>query len=430
MKKNEEKKADMNETAEVIEGNVFQMNPVNMKLKNRRAMSEIFQDDIKQSKIQSRFFQSMKMQSMGTFAGTLAHDFNNIFGTILASSSMLEIGKVNPEKNSAILKAINDAVGRGAELVGQMLAFTGKTDIVCKPLHVPDFIDDFLSNLKQMLPANIRLQEMMDQNIPAISADKAKIHQMLFNLCINACDAMAEGGTLTIGVKSITRRDIQSLFPIAKDDRYICISISDTGTGIEEAARDLIFDPFYTTKGKGKGLGLSVVYGIVNAHHGFIDLESKPRYGSTFYIYIPAMVVDEERVDTIQMKRPDDDGGTETILVVEDEKSLLDLVRLMFESKGYTVLAAKDGIEAVEMYKQNKAKISLVFSDIGLPRLNGKEVFAKLKEMDPDVKVIFTSGIFIDIKGELIKNGAKDFIQKPYKQEDVLQKIRRVLDTP
>ncbi len=191
----------------------------------------------------------------------------------------------------------------------------------------------------------------------------------------------------------------------------------------------MIFDPFYTTKGKGKGFGLSVVYGIVNAHHGFIDLESKPRYGSTFYIYLPAMIVDEERVDSIQMKMPEDVGGTETILVVEDEKCLLDLARLMFESKGYTVLAAKDGVEAVELYKQNRENISLVFSDIGLPRLNGKEVFLKLKEMDPDVKVIFTSGIFVDIKTELLKNGAKDFIQKPYKQEDVLQKIRRVLDT-
>jgi two-component system cell cycle sensor histidine kinase/response regulator CckA len=191
----------------------------------------------------------------------------------------------------------------------------------------------------------------------------------------------------------------------------------------------MIFDPFFTTKGKGKGLGLSVVYGIVKAHHGFIDLESESGHGSTFYLYFPLMTSDKKNTDTLQMKMSDDVSGTETILVVEDEKSLLDLARLIFESKGYTVLAAKDGIEAVEMYQQHRENISLVFTDIGLPGLNGREVFTKLKEMDPNVKVIFTSGIFIDIKAALLKDGAKDFIQKPYKHEVVLRKIREVLDT-
>jgi CheY-like chemotaxis protein len=218
-------------------------------------------------------------------------------------------------------------------------------------------------------------------------------------------------------------------FPAVEHDRYICISISDTGTGIEETAKDMIFDPFFTTKEKGKGLGLSVVYGIVKAHHGFIDLESKPGHGSTFYLYFPLLILDKKSNDSLQMKMSDNTGGAETILVVEDEKCLLDLACIMFESKGYTVLAAKDGIEAVEMYKQHREKISLVFTDIGLPGLNGREVFAKLKEMDPKVKVIFTSGIFTDIKAALLKDGAKDFIQKPYTQEDVLRKIREVLDT-
>jgi two-component system, cell cycle sensor histidine kinase and response regulator CckA len=430
MNENEEKKGNvnMNETAEVLGGNVFQMNSTIMKLQNRKAMSEMLQDDVMQSRVQSQFFQSMKMQSFGIFAGTIAHDFNNIFGTILASSSLLEMNKVVPEKHAEILKAINNAVGRGAELVGQILTFTGKTDILCKPFSVPGFMNDFLPKLKQTLPANIKFREMIEQDIPCISADQAKIHQMLLNLCINARDAMTEGGTLTIGVKSVTRQELQLLIPVAKHDQYICISVSDTGIGIEENVKDMIFDPFYTTKGKGKGLGLSIVYGIVKAHHGFIDLESKPGYGSTFYLYFPTITVDEESVDSIQTKILTDVSGTETILVVEDENYLLDLARLMFESKGYTVLAAKDGIEAIEMYKQNREKISLVFTDIGLPKLNGRDVFMKLKEIDPEVKVIFTSGIFIDIKAELLRNGAKDFIQKPYRQEDVLRKIRGVLD--
>jgi two-component system cell cycle sensor histidine kinase/response regulator CckA len=428
MNENEIKRVNMNETAEVFGGQVFKMNYAGMKYQNKKALFEVFQDDAKQNKIQSQSFQSQKMQSLGTFAGTIAHDLNNIFGTILASSTLLEMNKVSPEKYPEILKAINNAVERGAELVGQILAFTGQTDVSFKPLSIPDFINDILSQLKQTFPENIKFQEMIEQNISCISADRTKMHRMLLNLCINARDAMPEGGTLTVRVNSVTRQDLQVLFPTVNHDRYICISISDTGTGIEETAKDMIFDPFFTTKGKGRGLGLSVVYGIVKAHHGFIDLESEPGHGTTFYLYFPLMTLDKKNNDPLQIKMSDDAYGTETILVVEDEKSLLDLARIMFESKGYTVLTAKDGIEAVEIYKQQREKISLVFTDIGLPGLNGREVFAKLKEMNPYVKVIFTSGIFTDIKAALLKDGAKDFIQKPYEQEYVLRKIREVLD--
>jgi signal transduction histidine kinase len=357
MKENEIRKVNMNETAEILGGHVFQMNRAGMKYQNKKVMFEVFQDDAKQNNVQSQSFQSLKMGSLGTFAGNIAHDFNNIFGTILASSSLLEMNKVSPEKYAEILKAINNAVGRGAELVGQILAFTGKADVSFRPLSVPDFINDILSELKQTFPENIKFHEMIEQNISCISADQIKIHRMLVNLCINARDAMPGGGTITIRVNSVTRQELQVLFPPVDHDRYICISISDTGIGIEETAKDMIFDPFFTTKEKGKGLGLSVVYGIVKAHHGFIDLESEPGHGSTFYLYLPVMTIDKKSNDSLKMKMLDDVGGTETILVVEDEKSLLDLARLMFESKGYTVLAAKDGIEAVDMYKQHRENI-------------------------------------------------------------------------
>jgi two-component system cell cycle sensor histidine kinase/response regulator CckA len=420
----------MLESTEVFGGHTFQMNYTGVQFQNIKAMFELIQDDAKQNKVQNQSFQSLKMRSLDTFAGNIANDFNNIFGTILESSSLLEMNKVGSEKYTEILKVINNAVGRGAELVGQILVFTGKTDVSFRPLSVPDFIHDILSKLKQTFPENIKFQEMIEQNIPCISADETKMQQMLLNLCINARDAMPEGGTITIRVNSVTRQKLQGLFPTVDHDRYICISISDTGTGIEETSKDMIFDPFFTTKEKGKGLGLSVVYGIVKAHHGFIDLESEPGHGSTFYIYFPLMTLDKKNNNSLRMKMSADAGGTETILVVEDEKCLLDLARLLFESKGYTVLAAKDGIEAVEMYKQHREKISLVFTDIVLPGLNGRDVFTKLKEMNPHVKVIFASGVITDIKAALLKDGAKDFIQKPYKQEDVLRKIREVLDAP
>ncbi len=427
MKENELKKVNMNETVEALGGHVFQMNHLGVQYQNKKAMFEVFQDHAKHNKVQNQSFHTLKMQSIGTFAGNIAHDFNNIFGIILASSSLLEMNKVSPEKHADILKAINNAVERGAELVTQLLAFTGKADVSLRPLSVPDLINDILSKLKQTFPESIKFQKLIEQNISCISADQTKMHRMLLNLCINARDAMPEGGTITIRVNSATRQELQVLFPSVDHDRYICISISDTGTGIEETAKDMIFDPFFTTKEKGKGLGLSVVYGIVKAHHGFINLESEPGHGSTFYLYFPVMASNKKSNDSLQIKMSKNAGSAETILVVEDEKSLLDLARIMFESKGYTVLAAKDGIEAVEMYRLHREKISLVFTDIGLPGLNGREVFAKLKEINPDVKVIFTSGIFTDIKAALLKDGAKDFIQKPYKQEDVLQKIKEVL---
>ncbi|MBN1396459.1 MAG: response regulator [Bacteroidetes bacterium] len=418
----------MNNTAEVMGNNVFPINPDGMKLQNRRPAAEFPQDEIKQNRTQSQYFQTLKMQSLGVFAGTLAHDFNNIFGSILVSSSLLEMSKVGTEKHTEIIKAINNAVGRGAELIGQILTFTGRSDIARKPLCVPGFINDFVPMLKQSLPANIKVQNAVEEKIPSISADAAKLQLALLNICNNARDAMTEGGTITIGVKSVERKDIQLLFPAARHDQYICISVSDTGTGIDENIKDLIFDPFYSTKGKGKGLGLSAVYGIVKAHNGFVDLESRPRYGSTFYIYLPVLAACKNNYDSVKEEKSDDLSGTETILIIEDEKSLLDLARIMFELKGYKVITAEDGAEAVELYKQNRDKISVVFTDIGLPTLNGREVFEQLKQIDPDVKVIFTSGIFVDIKAELLKNGAKDFIQKPYRQEDVLRKIREVLD--
>jgi two-component system cell cycle sensor histidine kinase/response regulator CckA len=420
---------EMLELKEYSGGHAFQMKHTGVQFQNIKEMFELIQDDTSQNKAQNQSFQSLKMKSLGTFAGNIAHDFNNILGTILASSSLLEMNKVSPEKYTEILGTINNAVGRGAELVGQIITFTGSTDVSFRPLPVPNFISDTLSQIKQSFPKNIKFQEIIDKNNYCINADKTKIHRMLLNLYSNARDAMPDGGTITMKMKSVTCKELQALFPAADHAGYICISISDTGTGIEETAKDMIFDPFFTTKGKGKGLGLSVVYGIVKAHHGFIDLESETGYGSTFHLYFPLMTLDKNN-GSVQMKKSDNTGGTETILVVEDEKSLLELACIIFKSKGYTVLAAKDGIEAVELYKQCREKISLVFTDIGLPGLNGREVFTKLKEIDPYVKVIFTSGIFTDIKDALLKDGAKDFIQKPYTQEIVLQKIREVLDIP
>lgn len=376
--------------------------------------------------------QLLKMQSLEVFASRIAHDFNNIFAVILASSSMIEMNKINAEKSVEGLKAIKNAVGRGAELIGQVLTFAGKMELSLKPTSIPTLIDDHVAKLRSIFPSNIHYRTVISENVPFISADQDKIQQLLMSICSNARDAMPDGGTLTIKVDRITGQELQKQYSNANQELYVSISISDTGNGIEETIRNKIFDPFFTTKGKGKrsGMGLSLVYGIAEAHAGFIDLRSETGKGSTFYLYFPVTQFARQTQNISAGNTSDGKKNTESILIVEDEKCLLDLARIMLESKGYKVFTARDGLEGLEVYKQHQKDIALVFTDIGLPGLNGREMFKKLKELDSQVKVIFTSGIFVDIKDALLKDGAKDFIPKPYKQDEILKKMREVLDAP
>jgi two-component system, cell cycle sensor histidine kinase and response regulator CckA len=420
------------EATAVMDRKKIQINYTDFKYDHTKAMIEIRKNTADQMKVQKQFVQSVKMQSMGAFASKIAHDLNNILGVILASSSMIEMNKVGPQKCSEGLKAINNAVRRGTDLIHQILTFSGKMDLALKPISVSEFFDGIITDLKHVFPETIKFQKLVENNIPRICADQPKFEQMLWSLCNNARDAMPEGGTLTFQADSIMRQDLLSRFSRVDHDQYICIRISDTGTGIDESIKDMIFDPFFSTKGKGKesGLGLSLVYGIVEAHSGIIDLESEPGRGTTFCLYFPVLKAAQHVPGSVRDSISQKEERLETILVVEDEKCLLDLACLMLELKGYRVYAAKDGIEAVDLYKQHHNEIAMVFTDIGLPGLNGREVFAKLKEINPHVKVIFTSGIFIDIKDALMKDGAKDFIQKPYKRDDVLRKIQEVLNAP
>jgi CheY-like chemotaxis protein len=220
-------------------------------------------------------------------------------------------------------------------------------------------------------------------------------------------------------------------FPAANEEAYVCLTVTDTGKGMDEATRLRVFDPFFTTKekGKGTGLGLSVVYGVVEAHHGFIDLKSELGRGTTFRLFFPVPTVNEQTIDTQQSTEAFEIGGIETILFVEDEEMLMQMVSFLLESKGYNVLCARDGLEAVNIYQSHKQEIALVLTDMGLPVLTGLDEFKKLKEINPSVKVVFASGYFEpDVKSELLKDGANGFIQKPYEPDDVLRIIRKVLD--
>ena len=393
----------------------------------------IKQDITDRKKLQQEILQSQKIQSIGTLAGGIAHDFNNILAIILIYASLLERSEDSSrEKILESSRAITRAVGRGKELVRQILTFARKTDVVFEPMSVVDLIDELLSMLKETFPKVITFAKNIDEDIPFISADRTQIHQVILNLYVNARDAMPHGGTITIKVERQTKDHVQKRFPAAEQDSYICISVTDTGEGMDKAIMPRIFDPFFTTKemGKGTGLGLAVVYGVLQSHHGYVDVESERELGTTFRLYFPIPLLNEQVITVQSIHESIVVGGTETILFVEDEELLIESVCQLLKSKGYKVYTAMDGIEAIKLYDQHKQEIDLVITDMGLPGITGKDEFKILKEMNPGVKVVLASGFFEpEMKLELLKAGAKGFIQKPYIPEDILRIIREALDT-
>ena len=292
-------------------------------------------------------------------------------------------------------------------------------------------IRELVVMLKETFPAVIEFQTNVEMDIPIINADQSQMHQVLLNLCINARDAMPKGGIIGIEVKTVASERLVPQFSNAENCRYISISVSDTGTGMDEETKNRIFDPFFTTKeqGKGTGLGLSVVYGVIQEHHGFISVESTVGQGTTFHIYLPMQQEEKKMQEAEKVKTEMAQGGSETILFVEDELLLREVVQSTLESIGYKVIIAANGQEAVDIYKKQFKNISLVLSDLGLPKLSGTDEFALLKKINPNVKVIFASGyISIETKSELLKQGAKGFILKPYNLNEVLQMVREVLN--
>jgi len=391
----------------------------------------VTRDITEQKKLQNQFFQSQKIQSIGTLAGGIAHDFNNILAIILGYSSTLEKNRNDAQKHADGIAAISQAIDRGAALVRQILTFARKTDIAFEPLNIPDLVHELLSMLKETFSKTITFTQTYAPDLPDILADRTQIHQTLLNLCVNARDAMPNGGSITIKAEQRTKKEVSKRFPTADQELYVRISVTDTGMGMDEAIYARVFDPFFTTKekGKGTGLGLSVVYGVMQSHHGFIDVESHMGEGTTFYLFFPVSHVLDKPMEAVSPGNEKPVGGTETILLVEDEYLILKAIRRLLKSFGYSVYVAADGEEALEVFTRHREEIALVLSDVGLPKMSGIDVFKKLKEMDPHIKVVLASGFFEpDLKFSLYQVGAKGFIQKPYSNNEVLRKLREVLD--
>ena len=391
-----------------------------------KSNAELLQSFTEREKLQDQLRQAQKMEAIGTLAGGIAHDFNNILGIILGyTQELLNQDGADPAERARSVGVIFGAAERGAKVVKQLLTFARKTGTEHKPLDVNSLARDTLDILREIFPKTMNFRLDLDPTLPIIQGDHNQLQQSLINVCLNARDAMPEGGTLSIRTSQTTAAHVSRHFPEA-DGAYARIEISDTGTGMDDEIRQRVFEPFFTTKREqgGTGLGLSVVYGIVQAHGGFIGVESETERGTRFTLFLPIASQTTLPVEPRRDGLKERFSTGETLLVVEDETHLLELVRLTAEKRGFRVFAAKDGVEAIEVYQEHWKEIDTVLLDWGLPRLGGSAVFRKLKEMNPRVKVIGVSG-YLDsnLRDNMLREGVQDFLQKPCTANEILAKV-------
>jgi two-component system, cell cycle sensor histidine kinase and response regulator CckA len=374
------------------------------------------------------------MEGIGTLAGGIAHDMNNLLNVISGYASSILQGLDSPAKIAENIEVIKETVERGAALVQQLLATARKTELKFEQVQVNGVLEKLQSLLKETFPKTIDVGLVLDATLPPVSADSNLLQQAVLNLCLNARDAMPNGGTLRITTQKMRGTELRQIFQDASEDQYACIAVNDTGFGMDATIKSRIFEPFFTTKqqGEGTGLGLSVVYGIVSDHKGFIDVESEPSRGTSFRISLPIPQAGAHGIEVKDQAAEKDRSGSlgrgEMILFAEDEVRQLRLMQNFLQGKGYRILPAKDGAEAVELFSQKKDEIALVILDLGLPKLNGWEVFRKMKEIDPCLPAIFATGFMApQIESQLLAGDATAVIMKPYQLDEILEKISSVM---
>lgn len=374
---------------------------------------------------------AQKMESIGTLASGIAHDFNNILGIVMAHVSLLERLKDDQEKFSASVDTVFRTINRGASLVKQILTFARKTGTNLEFINVNKTIAEIQKMLGETFPKSITITTQLEKGLPLLSVDSTQFNQSVLNLCTNARDAMKDEGNITIRTQVVNGNTIAGKFPAAAGRQFVAIAVSDTGPGIDELLKEKIFEPFFTTKdkGKGTGLGLSVVFGVMQNHNGFVDVESEPGKGATFTLYFPLPEGMIEQGETVDRSEKDVKGGTETILFVEDEEALTHIALQMLKSKGYIVITANNGEEGYKLFSKYQDSIDLIISDVGMPIMSGEKMYELIKRIKPSIRIIFATGyIEPSVKESLIQKGAKEFIQKPYNFTEFLQKVREVLD--
>ena len=388
-------------------------------------------DVTEKKRMESQFLRAQRMESIGTLAGGIAHDLNNVLSPILMAIDMLQL-KATDENSKKWFEVLRANAERGGNMVRQVLSFARGVEgerVALQPKHL---IKEIVKILRETLPKSIEINFHLPDDLWIISADATQIHQVLMNLCVNARDAMPEGGSISIKAQNISVDENYARMHIeAKAGRFVVISVSDTGPGMTPEIQSRIFEPFFTTKEmtKGTGLGLSTALTIVKSHGGFINVYSELHKGSQFTVYLPAL----DTPETVNSAAAQTDlplGQGELILVVDDEESIREITRGTLETFGYNVLTASDGTEALALYADKKNEIAVVLTDMVMPFMDGPATIRALQRMNPKVRIIAASGLGTGHRsGEGALEGVSVFLNKPYTAERLLKTLAQVLQS-
>jgi PAS domain S-box-containing protein len=390
------------------------------------AIRGIIDDITEQKRLQEQLFRMQKIESLGILAGGIAHDFNNLLGGIMGHASMLRL-KTRDSELERYARIIESSVERGKSLTSQLLAFARGSILQRRPVEINQTVQATLRILGRTLDRAIEIVEDLTPDLPTVDADEGQLEQVVMNLCLNARDAMPEGGALTVRTFQAASVSGVETNP-GIEGPFVCVTVADSGAGMAPEVREKIFEPFFTTKegSQGTGLGLSVVYGIVRAHGGLVGVESQPGEGSQFTVYLPVGSTASESRDEAQASPV---RGSEVILVVDDDEVIGNIICEALEEHGYRTLGARDGVEALEVFEAHQGEVDLVILDMVMPRLGGRKTFERLLEIDPGVRVMLSTGYSESEESEaLLERGVAGFIQKPYSVESLLAAVRSVLD--
>ncbi len=383
-------------------------------------------DITEKKQLEAQFLRTQRLESIGTLASGIAHDLNNVLAPILMTAQLLE-SHVHDERSRRLLPILITNAKRGANLVKQVLSFTRGIQGERTILQLKHLITEIQQIVKETFPKSIEISTQVPQNLGTISGDATQLHQVLMNLCVNARDAMPNGGKLKISAENfLVDENYVKMNLDAMVGPYIVINVIDTGIGIQPEILERIFEPFFTTKelSQGTGLGLSTVLGIVKSHGGFINVYSEAGKGSQFKIYLPA----QEPIETIEeVEQELPQGNGELILVVDDEAAIRDITKTSLESHNYQAITACDGIEAIALYAEHREQISLVLTDMLMPSMDGITTIRTLQKINPDVKIIAVSGLSTSDKvDKAYERGIKAFLSKPYTINQLLQAINTI----